>query len=105
MYGFASMVEQTDCTGIQVTDNLGMTAELAKLFMELQSAIHSAQVPPEAKAELLEAVGEMQASVGGGGFISSYSKFVASAKDHVELVSAVAPFLVPLGSLIAQGMA
>lgn len=105
MYGFDSMIEQTDCAGIQVTDNLGMTAEVAKLFFDLEAAIDGVQLPPDTKAELLDTVGEMQASVGGSGFMDSYSRFVATAKDRVELVSAVAPFLAPLGSLIAQGMA
>lgn len=103
--GYDSMVEQVDCLRIDVTDNLAMTPEVAKLFFDLQSAIQAAQVPPDSKAELLETVGEMQASVGGSGFIDSYAKFVATAKDHAELVSAIAPYLAPLGSLIAQGMA
>jgi hypothetical protein len=81
-------------------DNSINVANSQLLFAEIQNVVDSQIDDEKLKRDLLEKIAEMETNVGKGGFIKSYSDFVALAANHMTII---VPFLPALTQLLQAG--
>jgi hypothetical protein len=81
-------------------DNSINVANLKLLFAEIQKAVDSQIQDEKLKGDLRKKVSDMEENVGKGGFIKSYSDFVALAANHMTIIG---PFLPALTQLLQAG--
>jgi hypothetical protein len=81
-------------------DNSINVANSKLLFAKILNAVDSQIDDKKLKQDLLEKIAEMEAHVGKGSFIKSYSDFVALAANHMTII---VPFLPELTQLLQAG--
>jgi hypothetical protein len=81
-------------------DNSINVANSKLLFAEIQKVVDSQINDEKLKEDLRKKVAEMEANVGKGGFIKSYSDFVVLAANHMTII---VPFLPALTQLLQAG--
>ncbi|MFS8368402.1 hypothetical protein ACJRO0_13055 [Acetobacter oryzifermentans] len=78
---------------ISSTDNSVNNAENVQKFEELMQKIIAAEIENEVKANLLQSAAQMQSAKKQEDFSSAYQKFVASAANHMTIITPFLPFL------------
>lgn len=83
---------------INSTDNSTNIAYTGDLFGDMRNAINAGVADTAKRSEIIAAIDEAEQSKGSSGFLSSYQKVVATAADHLGLLT---PFLPALTGLLA----